>query len=264
MGFAPVILTLSYGIHMEAPLETGLILSSSEASVGDKTVKAVFRGRLTGVGVIGEIPQGESLDEQDEQEQGLGMLAFNSPGEETGQEGSRGQEAREVSEVRGESGEGQEVCPRHTRSTVRTFYKRTTDQRQRRAAPLCHLRSDRQFPRGPGLMTFPDTAYCHPLLPQHLQGSGCLSARPSLLAYCNQPSEAGRRCWGLLSPLRFVLPAWVSLELPELPSFCPFPGPAGPRCLLSHLSPVQPLGCPGRWRSPLVSPFCSIKVVPVS
>lgn len=103
MGFAPVILTLSYGIHMEAPLETGLILSSSEASVGDKTVKAVFCGRLTGVGVIGEIPQGESWDEQDEQEQALGMLVFNSPGEETGQEGSREQAAREVSEVRGES-----------------------------------------------------------------------------------------------------------------------------------------------------------------
>ena len=36
--------------------------------MGDKTTKAVFHGRLTGVGVIGEIPQGESSDEQDEQE----------------------------------------------------------------------------------------------------------------------------------------------------------------------------------------------------
>ena len=67
--------------------------------MGDKTTKAVFHGRLTGVGVIGEIPQGESSDKQDEQEQALGMLAFNSQGEETGQEGSREQAAREVSEV---------------------------------------------------------------------------------------------------------------------------------------------------------------------
>lgn len=71
---------------------------------GRQDCKAVFCGRLTGVGVVGEIPQGESWDEQDEQEQALGMLAFNSPGEETGQEGSREQAAREVSEVRGESG----------------------------------------------------------------------------------------------------------------------------------------------------------------
>lgn len=89
--------------------------------MGDKTTKAVFHGRLTGVGVIGEIPQGESSDKQDEQEQALGMLAFNSQGEETGQEGSREQAAREVSEVRGESGEGQEVCPGTPRALPEHF-----------------------------------------------------------------------------------------------------------------------------------------------
>ena len=54
-------------------------------------MEAVFLGRQTGVGVIGEIPQGESSEEQDEQERALGMLTFNSQGEETGQEGSREQ-----------------------------------------------------------------------------------------------------------------------------------------------------------------------------
>lgn len=54
-------------------------------------MEAVFLGRQTGVGVIGEIPPGESSEEQDEQERALGMLTFNSQGEETGQEGSREQ-----------------------------------------------------------------------------------------------------------------------------------------------------------------------------
>ena len=236
--------------------------------MGDKTTKAVFHGRLTGVGVIGEIPQGESSDKQDEQEQALGMLAFNSQGEETGQEGSREQAAREVSEVRGEERGGTRGLSRHTQSTARTFYKHTSDQRQPLAASLCHLHSDRQFPREPGLMTFPrhiPLLFPPPAAPSGLRPSVCLPARSSLLAYCHQPSEAGRHCWASSLPRALSLQPGSHWSCLCCLHSAPFRGPLGlgAYCFISSLpSPWAVLLEDGGARSSLTSVL--LKVVPVS
>lgn len=142
-----------------------------------------------------------------------------------------------------------------------------SDQRQRLAASLCHLPSDRQLPREPGLMTFPrriPLLFPTPAAPSGLRPSVC---PPAPLFW---PTA--------ISPLKPGGTAGVS-SLPRALSFqpgshwtclcclhpAPFRGPLGPGayCSISALpSPWAVLLEDGGARSSLASVL--LKVVPVS